>query len=269
MNLRRPWLAALLLAAAPGVLAAQDAATNALVARVRARARDVHDLTLHVTSQGVPLTVFAAPDSDGSYQVSYGFGKAAFESEYLGDWSATADALLLGMEETAGDAQEAVTHDGIVSTADGPMYSLTLRAPPGEGTDAQGRGVDRITLLLDTASLMTRHVVFVAATGPGSSGTIDAEFGDYRSVGGTVVPFRRRVTFRGVREMYFSGGLLLQSLVARGHAGEATMGAPQRAQLQLLDALLARDEMVLDERVDSVEVNRGPPPGVPLIHSSF
>jgi hypothetical protein len=274
IRLRPLWAAAAALLALAHPAAAQGRDAQGILreagARARARTQGVQNYTLNTKTMGMSLVSYVSRGQDGLFQVqTAGTGPMGTSAAQMTGW---ADELLLMLENgfaeaggTSAEEMEAFTYEGVVSSGGAPAHRIS--ASFSEDSAASGDLPRRFAVDFDTATLVTRRVEAEMTPGEGMPGSMLVELGDWRTVGGMLLPFRRHMVIRGMRAQLVGADTASAAQeLAQGRAMLATLPEDQREtmrqMLEMMEGLLKRDEMVLDEVVVSVTVNQGPPPGL-------
>lgn len=272
----RPHLAAaaaLLAVAHPAAaqLRTAEEVLRAVVARAQARMEGVQNYTLNVKSMGQSVVIYASRGPDGTFRVQSGGtdAMAGMVSQMTG-WPDEMLLLLVnGLEQNTITPEDIARsrYEGVVSSSDGPAYRISADFSADSAADTDEDMPGRMVLDFDTATLLTRRMEAEMAAQSGTPGNMVVEFGDWRTVSGMPLPFRRHLVIRGLRGVVLGDDTANSTQVlAQARAKLAELPASEReAMRQMLDVmegLVKRDEMVLDEIVTSVAVNQGPPPGI-------
>jgi hypothetical protein len=241
-------------------------------ARARTRMQGVQNYTVNIKTMGQSVVSYASRGPDGAFHVQAGgTGEMAGMAAEMTGW---ADELLLmfgsGLAENSLTSEDiaAMTYGGVVNSLGAPAYRISASFNTADGTAEVNEAMPRRMVLdVDTATLLTRRMEVEMATGQGTPGSILMEFSDWRTVGGMLFPFRRHMVIRGIRAEVLgadtaSGTQLLAQWRARLAELPEARREEMRQMLEVMEGLVKRDEMVLDEIVTSVAVNQGPPAGI-------
>jgi hypothetical protein len=274
----RPRLAAavaLIALAHPAAAQTRNAADILREASTRARARTqgVQNYTVHTKTVGMSLVSYVSRGPDGTFQIqSGGTGPMAASASEMTGWG---DGLLLLLEGGLADEltkpgeTETVTYEGVVNSGGVPAHRISVSMPE-ESAAAAGEDMPRrFTVDFDTATLLAQRMEADMTVGGGTPRGMLMELSDWRAVGGMMLPYHRHMVIRGMRaEVMGADTTNAAQTLAQGRAMVAGLPKDQqegmRQMLDLIESMLKRDEMVLDEIVTAVVVNQGPPPGVAL-----
>ena len=193
----------------------------------------------------------------------------------ISDLAGWGDGLLLLLEgglgeelATSSDDASLVRYEGVVNSGGVPAHRISVTLPDSVVT----RGEDmpqRFAVDFDTATLLTRRMEAEMSLTGGRPGSMQMELSDWRTVQGMMLPFHRHMVIRGMRaEVMGADTADAEQTIAQGRAMLAGLPKEQRETMRemmdMMEGLLKRDEMVLDEIVTAVAVNQGPPRGVTL-----
>jgi hypothetical protein len=273
-RLRPLWAAAAALLALAHPAAAQGRDVQGIlrevVTRARTRTQGVQNYTLNTKTLGTAMVSYVSRGQDSVFHVqTTGAGPLGASMAEMAGWG---DELLLMMEGGLSQAEgtpgemEAARYDGVVNSGGAPAHRISMSFSQ-DSAAASGDMPRRFSIDFDTATLVTRRLEAEMAPAEGMPESILVELGDWRTVGGMLLPFHRHLVIRGLRAQVL--GTDTVSAAQQMEQARATLaGLPEdqresmRQVLVMMEGLLKRDEMVLDEIVVSVAVNQGPPPGV-------
>ena len=275
-----PWLRSALAAAALIALAGPAAAQNRsgvdiflrVAARTHERNQGVQNYTVNAKTVGTTVVSYVSRAPDGTFQVQAGgTGPMAEMVSGMAGWG---DALRLLLENVPKDLvaqpgdEEAVTYEGVVTSGGVPAHRLAVVLPD-SAAPADGDMPRRFAVDFDTATLLMRRMEVDMTTPGGPARGMVMELSDWRTVQGVTLPFHRHLVVRGMRaEALGADTANAGQTLAQGRAMLAGLPKDQqeamRQVLEMMEGLVKRDEMVLDEIVVSVAVNQGPPRGVTL-----
>jgi hypothetical protein len=271
LRLRPALTAAALLALAPPAAAqgrnAQDILRE-VAARAETRMRGVQNYTLNTKVMGISLVSYLSRGEDGEFHVQSAgtgpFGSAAAE---MAGW---ADELLLMMGDglssgATPEEMEVLTYEGVVNSGGAPAHRISMDLTHDSAAALDEDMPRRFSVDFDTVTLVIRRMeAEMQAAAGGTPAVMVAELGDWRPVGTMLLPFHRHLVLRGIRaEVLGEDVAEAEQILVQGRASIAQVPEaqrePLRQMLEMIQGLLKRDEMVLDEVVTSVAVNQGPP----------
>ncbi|HSU16197.1 hypothetical protein [Longimicrobium sp.] len=245
---------------------------HAVSARAKARSAGVQNYTLTLKTMGQSVVSYVSRDESGAFRAqSGGVGQMGSSAAEMTGW---ADELLLMMEtlpegeEEMPESMGTLTYDGVSGTSGAPSHVVTMSFAPEDAPDAGRMVPRRLSLHFDTTTLLTRRLEIETVSG-GAPGSMVMQFGDWRPVKGMQLPYRRHLEIRGIRaEVLGPDSATATQTIAQGRAVLAGLSGEERESmrqmLEVMEGLVKRDEMILDEIVTSVAVNQGPPAGVTL-----
>jgi hypothetical protein len=244
----------------------------------RERMRNVQNYTLRLEVLSAPVVVYAARNTSGTFDVSFGkLGPSLPLADFVAGFAAGADAIPLGMLEADGSG-DSLTYEGRVMATGAPAYSVRVgRAQAaGPAADADGANAESVRLQLDTATYVVRHLDFAFADDGRTMASVSIDYSDWRDAGGgALIPFRRHLELKGVRSTLL-GTHSEEEVRARLGVWKdslATMEEPRRSQtaalVRLIEQVLATGGFTLDVAISSATLNQGPPAGVTLERVDF
>lgn len=238
-------------------------------ARARARTQGVQNYTINSKTMGMTLVSYVERDAEGAFQVqTVGTGEMA---EVVSEISGWADEMLSMMENALAQGTgtpediEPFAYQGAVNSAGAPAHRFGMdgAAPPAAGMPR------RMSIDFDTATFLTRRLEaeMPSPAEGGAAMRVVMELGDWRPVQGMLIPFRRRLVAHGMRgAMMGEDTTAAQGMLTQGRSMLAGLPPEEREgmrqMLAMIEGVVKRDEMVLDEIVLSVAVNRGRPAGM-------
>lgn len=277
IRLRSHLAAAVALAALAFPAAAQGRGTADILrdvsARARARTQGVQNYTINAKTMGMTLVSYVERDAEGAFQVeTVGSGEFANVVSEISGW---ADEMLSMMENALAqvggtqEEMEALTCEGVVSSAGVSAHRISMSFAA-DSVEEEGEAMpQRMSIDFDTATFLTRRLEVAMPRAPtgGAGMRMVAELGDWRSVEGMLIPFRRHLEIHGLRgEMLGEDTTAANGMLTQGRTMLAGLPPEEREgmrqMLQMLEGVVKRDEMLLDEIVISVAVNRGRPAGM-------
>lgn len=242
-------------------------------ARARARTQGVQNYTISSKTMGMTLVSYVERDAEGAFQVqTVGTGELANVVSEVSGW---ADEMLSMMENTLAqvggtqEEMEALTYEGVRSSAGAPAHRISMRFPVDSAAETGEAMPRHMSIDFDTATFLTRRLEVEMPPAPagGAGMRVVAELGDWRPVEGMLIAFRRHLEIHGIRgAMLGEDTTAAQEMLTQGRTMLAGLPPEEREgmrqMLQMLEGVVKRDEMVLDELVISVAVNRGRPAGM-------
>lgn len=240
-----------------------------VAARTRARTQGVQNYTLHIKTMGFSVVNYVSRGQDSVFHVQTGdAGPLGASAAQMTGWG---DELLLLLEgslaqsEGTPEEMEGGTYEGVVNSGGAPAHRISVSFDQDSAAGSDDGMPRRFVVDFDTATLVVRRLEAEMAPGAGTPGSVLVELGDWRTVGGMLVPFRRHMVMRGIRAQLGADIDRVAQELAQARAMLGNLPESQREVMRqvlaMTDGMLKRDEIVLDEIVVSVAVNQGPPAG--------
>ncbi|MFL5384931.1 MAG: hypothetical protein ACJ8GN_20625 [Longimicrobiaceae bacterium] len=276
IRLRSALAAAAALLAFAHPAAAQDRKAEDILrqatARARARMQGVQNYTLNTKTMGISVVRYVSRGQDSLFHVqTRDAGPLGASGAQM---TGVADDLLLLLEGSLAESEgtseelEGVTYEGVVNSAGAPAHRISVSLDQ-DSADGSGEGMPRrLVVDFDTVTLVIRRLEAELAPGESMPRSVVVELGDWRPVGGMLLPFRRHMVIRGIRSQLGADTARVAQELEKARGMLADFPESQRESMRqvlaLTESMLKRDEVVVDETVVSVAVNQGPAAGPSL-----